>query len=139
MNVSVDWQGEMKFIGTSDSGHDITMDAGSAVGGHNEGARPLELMALSLAGCTAMDVISILKKKRQDVTGFQVQVQTENAANHPKVFTSIHIKYTLHGHNIAPKAVERAMELSETRYCPAQAMLSAVAPTTLSYEINEAS
>ena len=139
MNVSVDWQGDMEFVGTSDSGHSITMDAGAAVGGHDKGARPLELMALSLAGCTAMDVISILKKKRQDVTGFQVEVHTENAAAHPKVFTSIHIKYTLHGHSIAPKAVERAMELSETRYCPAQAMLSAVAPTTLSYEINEAS
>ena len=139
MNVSVDWQGEMKFIATSDSGHKITLDADARVGGHDEGARPLELMALSLAGCTAMDVISILKKKRQDVTDFRVEVHTEQATNHPKVFTSIHIKYTLHGHNVDPKAVERAMELSETRYCPAQAMLSVVAPTTLSYEINEAS
>ena len=139
MNVSVDWQGDMKFIGTSDSGHKITLDADGRVGGHDEGARPMELIALGLAGCTAMDVISILKKKRQDVTGFQVEVHTENADSHPKVFTSIHIKYTLHGHNVNPKAVERAMELSETRYCPAQAMLSVVAPTTLSYEINEAS
>jgi len=139
MNVSVDWQGDMKFIGTSDTGHNITLDAGVAVGGNDEGARPMELIALGLAGCTAMDVISILKKKRQDVTGFQVDVHTESATNHPKVFTSIHIKYTLHGHNVDPKAIERAMELSETRYCPAQAMLSAVAPTTFSYEINEAS
>ena len=139
MNVSVDWLGDMKFVGTSDSGHEITLDAGAAVGGHNEGARPLELMALSLAGCTAMDVISILKKKRQVVTGFKVEVHTEQADGHPKVFTSIHIKYIFHGHDVAPKAVERAMELSETRYCPAQAMLSAVAPTTMSYEINEAS
>ncbi len=137
MNVSVEWQGDMKFIGLSDSGHEITLDADARVGGHDEGARPLELMALSLAGCTAMDVISILKKKRQDVMDFKVEVHADRAENHPKVFTSLHIKYTLHGHNIDPKAVERAMMLSETRYCPAQAMLSVVAPTTLSYEIYE--
>ncbi len=137
MDAKVTWQGNMGFVGVANSGHEIYLDAGEGVGGHDAGARPLELMALSLAGCTAMDVISIMRKKRQEVTHFEVQVHADRAPDHPKVFTAIHINYVLHGKNIDPKAVERSMELSEKRYCPAQAMLSQVAPTTLSYEIHE--
>ena len=95
-------------------------------------------MALSLAGCTAMDVISILRKKRIDVTGFEVKVDGDRAAEHPKVFTAFNIHYVVRGRSIDPAAVERAMELSRTKYCPAQAMLGQVAPITLSYEIVEA-
>ena len=137
MNASVKWQGDMKFSGVANSGHEIILDADNSVGGNDEGARPLELMALSLAGCTAMDVISIMRKKRQKVSRFEVQVSAERADTHPKVFTSLHITYIFHGQGIDPKAVERAMELSETRYCPAQAMLAQVAPTTMSYDIFE--
>jgi putative redox protein len=85
-----------------------------------------------------MDVISILRKKRQDVTGFEVKVDAGRAEDHPKVFTSLAIQYVVHGRNIDPAAVERAMELSKTRYCPAQAMLSQVAPMTMTYAIVEA-
>ncbi|MFQ5419409.1 MAG: OsmC family protein [Anaerolineae bacterium] len=138
MDASVTWQGDMGFSGVADSGHEIYLDADESVGGHGEGARPLELMALSLAGCTAMDVISIMRKKRQEVTGFTVKVHANRTQDHPKVFTAIHITYVFQGKNIDPKAVERSMALSAERYCPAQAMLSQVAPTSLSYEIHEA-
>ena len=135
MDVSVKWHEGLRFTGTTPTGFDLTLDADPSVGGTNEGPRPLELMALSLAGCTAMDVISILKKKREDVTDFEVQVHADRAEEHPKVFTKLHIHYVVHGRNINPKSVERAIELSEQVYCPAQAMLSQVAPTTLDYEI----
>ncbi len=99
---------------------------------------PIELMLLSLAGCTAMDVISILEKKRQHVTAFQVRAHGERAAEHPKVFTSIHLDYDVTGHRVDEAAVARAIELSQTKYCPAYAMLAPVVPITSSYRIVEA-
>ena len=95
----------------------------------------MELILEGLAGCTAMDVISIMRKKRQNVTKFRVTAQAERAVQHPKVFTAIEIKYTFWGTDIDPNAVERSIELSEQIYCPAQAMLSQIAPIKLSYEI----
>ena len=92
---------------------------------------------VGLAGCTAMDVISILRKKRADVTGFEVKVDAERANEHPKVITTFAIHYIVRGRGIDPRAVERAMELSQATYCPAQAMLGKVAPISLSYEIIE--
>lgn len=138
MNAQVTWQDGMQFTAVADSGHQITLDADPAVGGVNLGARPLELMLMSLAGCTGMDVISILRKKRQDVTGFQVKTHAERAEGHPKVFTAITVEYIVTGRNIDPKAVERAIELSETTYCPAQAMLAQAAPIRHTYQIIEA-
>jgi putative redox protein len=98
----------------------------------------MELLLVGLAGCTAMDVISILEKKQQRVTAFEVHAHAERAAEHPKVFTSIHLTYILTGAGIDPDAVARAIELSETRYCPAQSMLVKAAPITHSYDIREA-
>jgi putative redox protein len=95
----------------------------------------MELIAIGLAGCTAMDVISILKKKRQDVTAFEVRVQADTAEQHPKVFTQINIEYRIVGRDVDPVAVERALELSQTKYCPAQAMLSKAVPIKLAYTI----
>jgi putative redox protein len=135
MNAQVTWQDGMQFTAVADSGHEIILDADPGVGGANLGARPLELMLLSLAGCTGMDVISILRKKRQAVTGFQVRTHAERATGHPRVFTGITIEYLITGHNIDPQAVERAIELSETRYCPAQAMLSQAMPINHTYQI----
>ena len=137
MDASVKWNGRMSFTGVANSGHEIALDASPSVGGDDQGARPLELILISLAGCTAMDVISIMRKRRQDVTGFEVQAHAEQAEGHPHVFTAIHVKYIFHGKNLDPRAVERSIELSETRYCPAQAMLSQVAPVSHSYEIIE--
>ncbi len=129
----------MQFIGESDSNHAIVLDTIPAVGGHDSGIKPFELFLIGLAGCTAMDAISILKKKRQQVTGFQVSVEADRADEHPKVFTKIHVKYRVEGHHIKPLAVQRAIELSETVYCPSYAMLSKAASITNEFEIVELS
>lgn len=137
MQASVVWSKGMSFTGSADSGFSVALGTDPSVGGDNDGLRPMELIAIGLAGCTAMDVISILRKKRQDVTGFEVKVTGERAAEHPKVFTSFAIHYVVRGREVAAAAVERAMELSRDTYCPAQAMFAQIAPITLSYEIVE--
>lgn len=137
MDATLKWQGGMKFIATSNSNHDVILDSDPSVGGTDLGSRPMELILEGLAGCTAMDVISIMRKKRQNVTGYEVTAHAERASQHPKVFTAIEINYIFRGKDIDPKAVERAIELSEQIYCPAQAMLAQVAPIKLSYEIIE--
>jgi putative redox protein len=135
MDAIVKWQDGMKFVGESDSGFSLTLDADPSVGGNDEGFRPLELMLMSLIGCTSMDVISILRKKRQDVTGFEVSAHAEKAPDFPKVFTAITIVYKITGNEIDSAAVERSIELSKTKYCPAQTMLGQVVPIELEYEI----
>ena len=137
MNAKVDWKGRMSFTGSADSGFEVPLGSYPEVGGDNDGFRPMELMAVSLAGCTAMDVISILKKKRQEVSDFQVKVETERADQHPKVFTSAVIEYHVAGKDIAENAVTRAIELSADAYCPAQAMIGKIIPLTLRYFIYE--
>jgi putative redox protein len=131
MKANVIWKGNMAFAGETDS------DADSTVGGTNSGARPMEMIALGLAGCTAMDVISILRKKQQEVAGFEVRVDAPRAEEHPKVFTSAIITYIVRGNNIDEAAVLRAIELTSTKYCPAQAMLGQAFPINLQYEIYE--
>jgi putative redox protein len=135
MNGSVKWKKGLSFTGQADSGFQVSLGASPSVGGVNDGFRPLELMAVSLAGCTAMYVISILTKKRQPVSGFSVTVQTTQSSEHPKVFTQILILYQIMGHDVEETAVRRAIELSATTYCPAQAMLGKVIPMELVYEI----
>ena len=123
MEAKVTWKGNMSFTGAAESGFTIPLDADPTVGGDNVGFRPMELMAISLAGCTGMDVISVLQKKRQDVTGFEVRIHAERADEFPKVFTHMIVEYIVTGHKVDPAAVERSIELSATKYCPAQAML----------------
>jgi putative redox protein len=135
MDVILNWKGKMSFEGAGNSGFAQKLDTDPAVGGDNAGARPMEFIAIGLAGCTAMDVISILQKKKQDVKNFQVQVHAETANEHPKVFTRAVIEYLVTGKNIDPAAVLRAIELSAERYCPAQAMLSKAFPIALVYKI----
>lgn len=125
----------MSFTGSADSGFSVDLGTSPAVGGDDDGFRPMELMLVSLAGCTAMDVISILRKKRQTVTGFEVQVNAERAKEHPKVFTEIFLTYVVHGTGIDPAAVERSIELSTTKYCSAHAMLSEAVSIGHDYEI----
>jgi putative redox protein len=137
MKAKVSWQGDMVFSGTADTGFEVPLDAKPEAGGQDQGFRPIELMAISLAGCTAMDVISILQKKRQDVTDYEVKVQAARADEHPKVFTEATIEYHVTGHDVDEKAVKRSMELSATRYCPAQNMLAEVFPIALKYFIYE--
>lgn len=137
MDAKVIWQGDMTFTGKADTGFEVPLGAHPLVGGANDGFRPMELMAVSLAGCTAMDVISILKKKRQDVTDYEVKVHADQADQHPKVMTDAVIEYHVGGHNVDEQAVLRAIELSALRYCPAQNMLSQIMPIALKYYIYE--
>ncbi len=138
MDAKVTWQGGMAFDATASSGFHVKLDTVPDVGGSNDGFRPLEMMLISLAGCTAMDVISILRKKRQDITSFEVRVQADQTSDHPHVFTKATVEYVLTGRKIQPEAVRRAIELSETKYCPAQAMLKQVFPMELTFTIHEA-
>lgn len=138
MHATVTWKSRLTFTGKADTGFQVTLGASPSAGGDDDGLRPMELIALGLAGCTAMDVISILRKKRQEVTRFEVGVEARQADEHPHVFTSIRLTYRVWGKEIDEKAVQRAIELSETKYCPAQAMLGQVVPIELTYEISEA-
>lgn len=138
MDAKVIWQGGMTFDGTATSGFHVGLGTTPAVGGNDDGFRPLELMLMGLAGCTAMDVISILRKKRQDVTAFEVRVHADQTDEHPHVFTRAQIEYIFTGNGIKPDAVQRAIELSETKYCPAQAMFNKIMPIELTYTIHEA-
>lgn len=137
MQAEVIWDRGLTFTGGSDSGYEITLGADPGVGGDDDGFRPMELLAIGIIGCTAMDVISILKKKRQDISSFSVELDASRAEDYPKVFTDIKIRYRLAGKNIDPVAVERAIELSETKYCPAHAMFREIVPINLEYEIEE--
>ena len=126
----------MHFVGNIE-GFRMDLDADESVGGVGAGSEPPRLLLLALAGCTAMDVISILRKKRQQVSGLSVEVQGRRANQHPKVYTRIEVLYRVRGQNVDPRAVARAIELSETRYCPVMAMLSKVAVVTTSYDVEE--
>lgn len=127
----------MRFDAQATSGHHVTLDSNELSGGQGAGFSPMEMLLVGLAGCTGMDVISILRKKRQDVIGYEVRVQGIRADEHPKVFVEISVEHVVTGHNIEPAAVARAIELSETRYCGAEAMLGKVARITNTYRIIE--
>lgn len=137
MDTTVVWKGKLSFTGTADSAYTLPLGTSQDVGGDEDGFRPMELFAIGLAGCTAMDVISILSKKRQEVTAFEVKTHIERASEHPKVFTSAVIDYYVVGHQLDEAAIVRSIELSATRYCPAQAMLVQVMPIQLKYHIYE--
>ncbi len=137
MDAKVIWKQRMSFEGTADSGFKIPLGTSSDFGGDDDGFRPLELLAIGLAGCTAMDVISILAKKKQEVKDFEVRVHADRASEHPKVFTHLAIEYVVSGKNLDQAAVERAVELSETKYCSAQAMFKKVAPMELKVTVKE--
>jgi putative redox protein len=128
MNAKVTWQGKMAFDGTADRGYHLPLDSDSGVGGEGKGFGPFELLALGVASCTAMDVISILQKKRQDVTGLEVRVHGDRAEQHPRVFTHLQIEYVVTGRDLDPAAVERAVQLSDEKYCGAIAMIRQAAP-----------
>jgi putative redox protein len=137
MKATVQWKENMTFIGLPDSGFPVQMDADAYFGGTNNGVRPMEMVALGLASCTGMDVISILQKKRQQVTQFEVRVNAPRSPDHPKVFTRALITYIVTGKNVDEGAVLRSIELSITKYCPVQFMLAQVFPMELHYEIYE--
>lgn len=137
MEAQVKWKQRLSFSGTADTGFELNLGAKPQVGGDNDGFRPMELIAIGLAGCTAMDVVSILQKKRQKVSDFEVQVHAQRAEEHPRVFTQAIIEYHVSGEDIQEEALVRAIELSATRYCPAQAMFKSVFPIRIKYTIYE--
>ncbi len=137
MTATARLQGAMRFLGESGSGHTLTMDAEEHAGGEDAGFRPMELLIVGLAGCTAMDVISILRKKREDVTDYEVRVTGERAEDHPMVYTNITVTHIVTGRHVRPESVARAVELSETKYCGASATLSKTARVTHTYEVRE--
>jgi len=138
MEAKVTWHGRMTFTGSADTGFMVPLGTSSTIGGDDDGFRPMELIATGLAGCTAMDVISILQKKREAVSAFEVTVSTTQAGEHPKVFTNVTIQYYITGNDLDEASIRRAIELSATRYCPAQAMFSQIMPIELKYQIFEA-
>lgn len=135
MDAKVIWKKRMSFEGTSDSGFKVPLGTVPEVGGDDDGFRPLELLAIGLAGCTAMDVISILSKKRQNVTDFEVKVHADRREEHPKSFTHLTIEYIVTGNEISKEAVESAVQLSADKYCPAQAMFKQIVPMDLKITI----
>jgi len=134
MEARIRLDGGMQFRGAADSGREVVMDASEQFGGKNAGPRPMEMVLLGLAGCTGMDVISILRKKREPVEGYEVRVSARLAEEHPKVFTEIHMEHVVTG-NVKEESLARAIELSETKYCSAHAMLRHEAKMTTSYRV----
>ncbi len=126
------------FAGKTDSNHWITVDGPENFGGSDAGIRPKELLLLSLAGCTASDVVSILQKKRIKLDDFEINISAEMTEEHPKVFTKIDLEYVFYGDNTAEKDVERAIELSETKYCGVTAMLEKALEINHTYKIVKA-
>ncbi|CAK0768480.1 putative redox protein [Gammaproteobacteria bacterium] len=129
----------MQFAVETGSKHTLLIDSGNPeTGGRDTGSRPMELLAAGIAGCTAMDVISILRKMQQKVTGLQVKITGRDADDHPKKFIEVHIEYIVTGFNLEEKRVQRAIQLSEERYCPAMATIRPGTAITNSYTIIEA-
>lgn len=136
MNEKVIWKKKgLLFSGTADTGGQI--DLASSLDEGMAGFRPMELLGIGLAGCTAMDVLSILKKMRQDVTAFEVRLHSKQEQEHPKVWNWLQIEYLITGRSIDAKAVEKALALSAERYCPAQNMLKKAVDIELSYTLIE--
>jgi putative redox protein len=133
MKARVKWNEGMSFVGETGSGHAIVIDGAPEHGGRNLGARPMELVLLGAAGCTAFDVVSILRKARQPIADCAVAVEGARAEVPPKVYTRIHFRYTVAGRGLDPRQVERAVKLSKDKYCSATIMLAKTAEIT--YEI----
>lgn len=134
----VRWNGKRRFIGTDEAGHAVVMDAKAENKGEGTGIRPVELVLQGLAGCTGMDVISVLEKKRQDVRGLEVIVTGTPREDYPKIYTNIAVKYIVSGFGVKPEAVARAIELSEEKYCSVMGMLIDDVQVTTSFEVVEA-
>ena len=129
------WKGKMVFEAKTESGHSVTMDAKSEVGGEDNGARPMELLMVSLGGCTAMDVVSILEKMRADLESMTININSERASQHPKIFTKINIEYNFTGRGIKEENVKKAIELSLDKYCSVSPMLKEKAEITYNWNI----
>lgn len=139
MECKVSWMGQdgMCFVAETGSGHIVAMDGAPEGGGHNLAPRPMEMVLLGTGGCTAYDVVLILKRSRQDVRGCTVRLEAERAAEDPKVFTRIVFHFTVTGRNLKRETVERAVQLSHDKYCSASIMLAKTAEMQHTLEIVE--
>jgi len=134
--ATVKYAGDEFFIGTPPSGHAQVMDS---KGDRHAAPTPMEMLLVSVAGCTAVDVISVLHKKRQDVTDYDVEITGERKEDHPRAFIKFHIHHIVHGRNVSEKAVADAIELSDTKYCSVAATVRPTAEITTSFEIIDVS
>lgn len=138
-SVKVRWSGARQFVGWDEVGHGVVMDAKPAYKGEGSGTRPLELFLYALAGCTGMDVVSVLEKKRQDVRGIEIRVEADQREDEfPKIYTDVRVHFVVTGFGVKPEAVERAIELSEEKYCSVKGMLGPQTVVSTSFEVVEA-
>jgi len=137
MKAEVKWAGAARFDGRSETGHTVIMDGAEEYGGQNQGARPMELLLLGMGGCSAFDVVLILKKARQEIIDCVVQLDAQRSETEPKVFTKIHAHFVVTGKNLSEKRVARAVELSAEKYCSASIMLAKTADITHDFELVE--
>jgi putative redox protein len=135
MQTKIRWAGGVTFIGETAEGHKIVMDGPPDAGGRNLGARPMETLLLGMGACTAYDVVSILQKSRQDIRDCKMDLSATRADDHPKVFTDIHIHFTVIGKDLKEKQVERAINLSAEKYCSASIMLGKTAKISHDFDI----
>lgn len=135
--ATVKWLDNMSFVGQSESGHAIVMDGPPAIGGNNLGPRPMEMVLLGLGGCTAVDVIMMLQKGKQDVRDCRIEVSAERAETVPKVYTKIHVQYIVEGKDLSEAKVARAVSLSSEKYCSVSKMLEASVEMSHGFEIVE--
>jgi putative redox protein len=138
MKTRIKWVEAMTFVGESGSGHSVVMDGAAEMGGRDLGIRPMEMLLLGMGGCTAFDVVLILKKARQQVSDCVLELEAVRADTDPKVFTRIHVHFIVTGHRLSDKQVARAVELSAEKYCSASIMLGKTATITHDYEIVDA-
>ena len=137
MKATIKWTGGVSFEGAADSGHAVVMDGAPEAGGENRGARPMELVLIGMGGCTAFDVMHILRKSRQEVSDCVAQIEAKRADTDPRVFTNIHIHFVVTGSSLDEKKVQHAIELSATKYCSASIMLGKTAKITHDFELIE--
>ncbi|MCW9048070.1 MAG: OsmC family protein [Gammaproteobacteria bacterium] len=137
MKARVKWLDNMSFVGESGSGHSVVMDGAPDSGGRNLAARPMEMVLIGMGGCTAFDVVMILKKARQPIKDCIVELSAERSGEIPRVFTKIHAHYIVKGNGLSEKQVEKAVNLTAEKYCSVSIMLAATAELTHDFEIIE--
>ena len=139
MKANIQWTGDVSFEGVADSGHTVRIDGPAELGGKNRGPRPMELVLIGMGGCTAFDVVHILRKSRQEITDCRAVIDAERASEDPKVYTRIHVHFVVAGKDLDPRKVAHAIELSATKYCSASIMLGKTAHITHDFELHETS
>lgn len=134
-NAKVTFVKGLQFVGTASSGHTTVMDGDPEVGGDNIAPRPMELLLIGIGGCSGMDIVSILRKKRQNLTGLEININGIQADNYPKKFNEIDLEFVVRGKNMSEEAVKRAIELSMNKYCSVKATLEGTAKIQCSYKL----